>query len=82
MTIFGARNSSEDLAIAALSPALRYATGFVAGEDFTSVTGFLMDDHFYGTVYMRDTVHYLEPHNRKSRDMHIFGDGLKTLLHK
>ncbi len=52
------------------------------GEDFTSVTGFLMDDHFYGTVYMRDTVHYLEPHNRKSRDMHIFGDGLKTLLHK
>ncbi len=52
------------------------------GEDFTSVTGFLIDDHFYGTVYMRDTVHYLEPHNRKSRDMHIFGDGLKTLLHK
>jgi len=52
------------------------------GEDFTSVSGFLMDDHFYGTVYMRDTVHYLEPHNRKSRDMRIFGDGLKTLLHK
>ena len=60
----------------------RYASGFVVGEDFTSVSGFLMEDNFYGTVYMRDTVHYLEPHNRKSRDMHIFGDGLKTLLHK
>ena len=55
---------------------------FAPGEDFTSASGFLMDEHFYGTVYMRDAVHYLEPHERKSKDLHIFGDGLKTLLHK
>ncbi|CAB4060651.1 ADAM10 [Lepeophtheirus salmonis] len=41
-----------------------------------------MDNHFYGTVIMRDTVHYLEPHRRKSRDMHILGNGRKTLLHR
>ena len=44
--------------------------------------GYILDDHFYGTVFMRDSVHYLEPHQRKSRDMNIFGDGLQTLLHK
>jgi len=95
VTIFGERNSSEDISVDTLN--LNYATGFVLSthrslnyppiirdleEDFTSVSGFLMEDHFYGTVYMRDTVHYLEPHDRKSRDMHIFGEGLKTLLHK
>ena len=55
---------------------------YALGLSQTSATGFLMDDHFYGTVYMREAVHYLEPHQRKSKDLHIFGDGLKTLLHK
>lgn len=31
---------------------------------------------------MKDSVHYLEPHGRKSKDMQIFGDGLMTLLHR
>ena len=49
---------------------------------FTSASGFLIDDNFFGTVYMREAVHYLEPRGRQSKDLRIFGDGLKTLLHK
>ena len=81
ITVFGSGNDTRDVRADDLGP-LKYAVGFVKEQQFTSVSGFLMDDHFYGTVYMRDAVHYLEPHDRKSRDMHIFGDGLKTLLHK
>ena len=61
---------------------LYYASGYVIGEDFTSASGFLIDDNFFGTVYMREAVHYLEPRGRQSKDLRIFGDGLKTLLHK
>ena len=81
VTVFGTGNESNDIPIGEFK-GLAYATGFVIGEPFTAASGFLMDDHFYGTVYMRDSVHYLEPHNRKSRDMKIYGEGLKTLLHK
>ena len=80
VTLFGANNSSRDIPIQSLN--LHYVSGFVIGEKFSSVSGFLMDQHFYGTVYMKDAVHYLEPHDRKSKDLHIFGDGLKTLLHR
>ncbi len=58
VTVFGAKNKSEDVGISKLK--LQYVTGHVLGEDFTSASGFLIDQHFYGTVYMRDTVHYLE----------------------
>ena len=29
-----------------------------------------------------DAVHFLEPMGRESKDMHVFGDGLKTLLRR
>ena len=32
--------------------------------------------------FCKDAVHFLEPMGRESRDMHIFGDGLKTLLRR
>eukprot|EP00095_Tigriopus_kingsejongensis_P006228 maker-scaffold301_size216225-snap-gene-0.16 protein:Tk06228 transcript:maker-scaffold301_size216225-snap-gene-0.16-mRNA-1 annotation:"uronate isomerase" len=47
VTVFGSSNASQDIPIRNLD--LQLATGFVLGEDFTSVSGFLMDDHFYGT---------------------------------
>lgn len=80
VTVYGAGNETKSLAISEMD--IHFVAGHVVDESFTSVSGFLLDDHFYGTVYMRDSVHYLEPHDRKSRDMKIFGDGLKTLLHK
>ena len=60
---------------------IRYGQLFVS-EPFASASGYIFENSFYGTVYMKDTVHYLEPHKRKSRDLRIFGDGLKTLLHR
>ena len=51
-------------------------------ETYASVSGYVFENKFYGTVYMKDSVHYLEPHNRKSRDLRIFGNGLKTLIHR
>lgn len=80
ITVFGLSNTSTEVPVSSMD--LKYASGYVVGENFTTVSGFLMDDHFYGTIYMPDRVHYLEPHDRQSRDMKIFGDGLKTLLHE
>ncbi|XP_071750230.1 uncharacterized protein [Lepeophtheirus salmonis] len=80
VTVFSSGNETMDIPLHSFD--LKFATGFVKGEPFTSVSGFIMDNHFYGTVIMRDTVHYLEPHRRKSRDMHILGNGRKTLLHR
>ena len=80
MTVFGKDNSSNDISISTLN--IFFASGHILGEDYGSVSGYVLDNNFYGTVFLKDSVHYLEPHDRKSRDMHIFGDGLKTLLHK
>ena len=55
---------------------------FYSPETYASVSGYVFENRFYGTVYMKDSVHYLEPHNRKSRDLRIFGNGLKTLIHR
>ena len=55
---------------------------FYSPETYASVSGYVFENRFYGTVYLKDSVHYLEPHNRKSRDLRIFGNGLKTLIHR
>lgn len=80
ISIFGAANVSEEIPIGQFN--LQFALGYVLGETFSSISGFIIGQNFYGTVYMKDAIHYLEPHGRKSREMHILGNGLKTLLHK
>lgn len=78
VTVFATDNSSQDISLSSLK--LHLASGYILEEAFASVDGYILDGHFYGTVYLKDTVHYLEPKGRTSNDMHIFGDGLKTLL--
>ncbi|XP_059096532.1 disintegrin and metalloproteinase domain-containing protein 10-like isoform X2 [Tigriopus californicus] len=80
ISIFGTNNVSNDVSIDQLN--LQFAIGYVLGETFSSISGFVINRNFYGTIYMKDAIHYLEPHGRQSRDMHILGNGLSTLLHK
>lgn len=80
VTVFSRDNNSQDISLSSLD--LNLATGYVLEETFASVSGFILDGHFYGTVFLKDAVHFLEPLGRQSRDMHIFGDGLKTLLRR
>ena len=57
VTVFGKDNSSADVSISTLG--ISFASGHIVGEDYGSVTGYIMDGHFYGTVYLKDSVHYL-----------------------
>ena len=65
-----------------LNSMTKQLNNFYSPETYASVSGYVFENKFYGTVYMKDSVHYLEPHNRKSRDLRIFGNGLKTLIHR
>ncbi len=67
VTVFSASNASEEIPVTSMEEALYYASGYVVGERFTSVSGFLLNDRFYGTIYMTDSLHYLEPHGRESK---------------
>ena len=80
VTVFKHDNNSLDVSLSALD--LHLVSGYVLEESFASASGFILDGHFYGTVFLKDAVHFLEPMGRESRDMHIFGDGLKTLLRR
>lgn len=80
VSVFQATNQSEDFFIDKLQ--LHFAIGHVIEEPFASVSGYVLEGSFYGTVYMNDTIHFLEPRNRKSKDLRIMGKGLNTLLHR
>ena len=80
MTVFNHDNNSQEVSLTSLD--LHLVTGYILEETFASTSGFILDGHFYGTVFLKDAVHFLEPMGRESRDMHIFGDGLKTLLRR
>ncbi len=80
VTVFNRDNNSQDISLASLN--LHLASGYVLEETFASVSGFILDGHFYGSVFLKDAVHFLEPLGRDSRDMHILADGHKTLLRR
>lgn len=80
VTIFNKDNVSAEISLSSLD--LRLASGYVLEEDFATASGFILDGHFYGTVFLKDAVHFLEPLGKKSRDLHIFGEGLTTLIRR
>ena len=80
VTVFSHDNNSQDLSLASLD--LHLASGYVLEEAFASVSGFILDGHFYGTLFLKDAVQFLEPMGRETKDMHILGDGLRTLLRR
>ena len=79
VSVFDASNASENFNIDELK--LKLVVGHVLGEPFSSLSGYVMNNSFFGSVYVKDNVHFLEPLQRTSRDLSIFGDGIATLLH-
>ena len=65
VTIFTHDNVSQDVSLSSLD--LPLAWGYVLEEEFASVSGFILDGHFYGTVFLKDAVHFLEPMGHASR---------------
>ena len=51
VTIFRRDNVSEDVSLSSLD--LPLASGYVLEEEFGSVSGFILDGHFYGTVFVK-----------------------------
>ena len=80
VTVFSHDNNSQDLSLASLD--LHLASGYVLEEAFASVSGFILDGHFYSTLFLKDAVHFYEPMGRETKDMHILEDGLRTLLRR
>lgn len=71
VTVFNKDNSSQEIPLNSLD--IQLAEGYILEETFASVNGFILDGHFYGTVFLKDAVHFLEPLGRQSRDLHILG---------
>lgn len=80
VTVFSKDNVSMEISLSSLD--LHLASGYVLEEDYGTASGFILDGHFYGTVFLKDAVHFLEPMGKKSRDLHIFGQGLTTLIRR
>jgi len=76
MTVFKEGNSSHTIPLSALE--LEYIVGYVVEDPYSSVDGYLLNQHFFGIIYIQDKIHYLEPSLKKSQDLHIYLDGMKT----
>ena len=57
VTVFSHDNNSQDLSLASLD--LHLASGYVLEEAFASVSGFILDGHFYGTLFLKDAALYI-----------------------
>ena len=80
ISVFQNSNRSEDFSIDKLK--LHFAVGHVIEETFASVSGYVLEESFYGTIYLKDVIHFLEPRRKKSKDLQILGDGKRTLMHR
>ena len=59
------------------------ATGYVIGEPLSSISGFVLNNTFYGSVYRTEVIHFLEPWRpfvKVSRG-NGRGEGYRALLH-
>ena len=43
------------------SRALKYVTGYVLGHSFSGVQGYVWNHRFYGSIYVRNSVLFVEP---------------------
>ena len=42
-------------------PGLYYVVGWVFGELFSSVTGYVVNNIFYGSIYVDNEIYYVDP---------------------
>jgi len=61
---------------------LNYVAGYVADRRFSSVTGYIQNQHFFGVVHIEDHVHFLEPSLRRSKDLHMYLNGKDRLIYQ
>jgi len=80
ITVFQEGSLTMEIPLRSLQ--LNYIAGFVVGERFSSVTGYIQNDHFFGIVHIEDHVHFLEPSLRRSRDLYMYLNGKDRLTHQ
>ena len=51
VTVFSHDNNSLEIPLTSLD--LRMVSGYVLEETFASVSGFILEGHFYGTVFLK-----------------------------
>ena len=40
---------------------LEYVVGWVIGEVFSSVSGYILDNIFYGSIFVNNDIYYVDP---------------------
>ena len=40
---------------------LEYIVGWVIGEVFSSVSGYILDNIFYGSIFVNNDIYYVDP---------------------
>ncbi|XP_023343181.1 disintegrin and metalloproteinase domain-containing protein 10 [Eurytemora carolleeae] len=78
VTVFQEENASVEIPLSTLE--LEYIVGYVREEPYSSIDGYLIEHHFYGVIYVQDHVHYLESSLKKSIDLHVYLEGLKSFI--
>ena len=43
-------------------PDLQYVVGWVFGEEFSSVSGYVVDNVFYGSIFVDNEIYYVDPY--------------------
>ena len=43
-------------------PDLQYVVGWVFGEAFSSVSGYVVDNVFYGSIFVDNEIYYVDPY--------------------
>jgi hypothetical protein len=59
ITLYGKGGNKSSVPLASLD--LKYVVGFVMGEAFSGVDGFMMGGAFFGSVYVDDQIFFADP---------------------
>jgi len=59
VTVYGPNTTRTRIELKSLR--LEYVVGWVIGEVFSSVSGFILDSNFYGSIFVNHDIYYVDP---------------------
>merc|ERR1719402_1474114 len=59
ITVYGENTTRTRISLSSLQ--LEYVVGWVIGEIFSSVSGYILDNIFYGSIFVNNEIYYVDP---------------------
>jgi len=66
ITVYGRNTSRTKIPLSSLQ--LEYVVGWVIGEVFSSVSGYILDNIFYGSIFINNEIYYVDPLKNTAAD--------------